>query len=365
MVGKSYPPEFYSWIKDPNARTAMEKIAVETEEDYQLLIKLLQKFNVEVIRPDATENHNEVFDGKQFFKPPMTPRDYAGRFGEKLHIASTELQQFIDFTYPVLKDPSWPDVKSLNDIKNLDKRIINELIEVHEIENLLSMRDWDSFHNCLDQNNIPYEINRTKFSCSTADVTRVGKDLYYPNARGHNPNEVKEFFGNDYRINFYNGDSHGDGCFCPVVPGLIFSLKGYLNYKETFPDWEVIELPDQSWSKVKPFLELKNKNNGKWWVPGEENNNVLTTCVEEWLGNWVGYVEETVFDVNMLVIDEKNVVCNNYNKKVFNALERYGVTPHVINFRHRYFWDGGLHCITLDLDREGEMQDYFPQRDQI
>ena len=23
------------------------------------------------------------------------------------------------------------------------------------------------------------------------------------------------------------------------------------------------------------------------------------------------------------------------------------------------FWDGGLHCITLDLYREGEQQDYF------
>jgi hypothetical protein len=40
MVGKSYPPEFYSWIKDVRARSAMEKIAIETEEDYQSLIKL-------------------------------------------------------------------------------------------------------------------------------------------------------------------------------------------------------------------------------------------------------------------------------------------------------------------------------------
>jgi glycine amidinotransferase len=80
------------------------------------------------------------------------------------------------------------------------------------------------------------------------------------------------------------------------------------------------------------------------------------------MSKWVGYVEETVFDVNMLVINEKNVVVNNYNKAVFDALERYGVTPHICNFRHRYFWDGGLHCITSDLDREGEMKDYFPER---
>ena len=89
---------------------------------------------------------------------------------------------------------------------------------------------------------------------------------------------------------------------------------------------------------------------------------MFTNYIEQWFGHWVGYVEETVFDVNMLVIDEKNVVCMTENKTVFEAFERYGITPHVINFRHRYFWDGGLHCITSDLHREGTQKDYFPER---
>ena len=73
-------------------------------------------------------------------------------------------------------------------------------------------------------------------------------------------------------------------------------------------------------------------------------------------------MEETVFDVNMLIIDPKNVMVFNYNKQVFDALDRYGITPHIVPFRHRYFWDGGIHCVTLDLHREGTMQDYFPNR---
>jgi len=64
----------------------------------------------------------------------------------------------------------------------------------------------------------------------------------------------------------------------------------------------------------------------------------------------------------MLVVDEQNVIVNNYNKDVFDFFEKHGVTGHVVNFRHRYFWDGGLHCITTDLDREGERQDFFPER---
>jgi len=27
--------------------------------------------------------------------------------------------------------------------------------------------------------------------------------------------------------------------------------------------------------------------------------------------------------------------------------------------RHRYFWDGGLHCFTLDLRRKGHRENYF------
>jgi hypothetical protein len=155
---------------------------------------------------------------------------------------------------------------------------------------------------------------------------------------------------------------HSDGTFCPVVPGLIVSLFDMPNYEDTFPGWEVVYCEGESWFKVSNFLDLKQKNKGKWWVPGEELNDEFTDYVETWMNHWVGYVEETVFDVNMLVIDQKNVVCNNYNKKVFDAFSRFGITPHVINFRHRYFWDGGLHCITSDLHREGTMQDYFPER---
>ena len=30
--------------------------------------------------------------------------------------------------------------------------------------------------------------------------------------------------------------------------------------------------------------------------------------------------------------------------------------------RHRHFWDCGIHCATVDLVREGSMEDYFPGR---
>ena len=51
VVGRSYSPEFYKWIRNPKLRSLFERIAIETEEDYQALVKLLESFDVEVIRP--------------------------------------------------------------------------------------------------------------------------------------------------------------------------------------------------------------------------------------------------------------------------------------------------------------------------
>jgi hypothetical protein len=201
---------------------------------------------------------------------------------------------------------------------------------------------------------------------NTAMTSRIGRDLYF-GTESYNDNQAELLNGYNkmfpnYRCHIVNTGGHSDGVYCPVKPGLIISLHDVHTYADTFPDWEVVYLPKQSWNAVQPFLDLKEKNRGKWWVPGEELNDDFTKFVEQWLTNWVGYVEETVFDVNMLVIDEKNVVCNNYNEQVFSAFDRFGITPHVVNFRHRYFWDGGLHCITSDLHREGVQKDYFPER---
>ena len=119
---------------------------------------------------------------------------------------------------------------------------------------------------------------------------------------------------------------------------------------------------DRSWDKISDFQKMKDVNKGKWWVEGEQNNEDLADYINSWLDHWTTFAQESVFDTNMLVIDEKNVCVVSENPIVFKAFEKHGITPHVINFRHRYFWDGGLHCMTSDIVREGKQVDYFPER---
>ena len=129
---------------------------------------------------------------------------------------------------------------------------------------------------------------------------------------------------------------HSDGAFCVVKPGCIVSLEEVQNYTDGFPGWDVLYLPDQSWSKVSTFIDITHKVGGRWWIKGEEQNDQLLNFVNTWLDDWVGYVEEPVSDVNMLSIDQNTIICNNYNKEVFTHFNKHKVAQNVVNFRHRY-----------------------------
>ena len=170
-------------------------------------------------------------------------------------------------------------------------------------------------------------------------------------------------FRNFRRNTIQAGVGHTDGCFHTIKPGAILSLYEMENYESSFPGWNICYLENESWAKVANWHILKNKNEGKWWLAGEETNDEFTYFVNSWLTNWVGYVEESVFDVNVLVLDEHHVCISNPHNEVVNAfLKKHKMEAVYVPWRHRWFWDGGLHCITLDLVRQGVQQDYFPDR---
>jgi hypothetical protein len=371
-VGRSYPPEFYSNIKNPKVRKVMERIAIETEEDYQKLIVKLKEFNITVVRTDISDDfENHINDATNIpYPPPMCPRDHTAMIGNTFympgkHYGNVEVEKILAEQHEYQFNDDLKYNIEENDFQKIIQAETQTIGSNNKFPNNKKYYAFSTIKKFLSENNVNIIYDEY---INTASMTRIGKDLYFSSINDYIKRyphrlilKLKRLFPN-YRNHILDVCGHSDGSFCPVKPGLIISLMNVQNYSETFPGWEVISLPGQSWDKVKSFLDLKEKNKGKWWVPGEEYNDDLIDYVETWLKDWVTYVEETVFDVNMLVIDENNVICNNYNKEVFNAFERHGITPHIINFRHRYFWDGGLHCITSDIAREGEQQDYFPDR---
>lgn len=314
MVGRHFSPEFFIRnIKEKKIADPMARIAEETEQDYDQLAQLLKSHGIKIYRPDFDE---KKYNDSYLHRPPVCPRDHFAVVGETFYAT-----QQTDFYGSIIK---------------------------HIHRNNLHLKNYGS----------------RDMVVSTANVCRVGKDIFWDTGSIENSqhaiDKIKSIWTEQgYRVHESKRGYHSDSTFCCVKPGCIVSLREVQNYEKNFPGWDVLYLPDQSWSKVSPFLKMKSKVGGRWWLKGEEHNDQLIEFVNTWLNDWVGYVEETVFDVNMLSIDENTIICNNYNKEVFEFFKRHNVEPVVFNFRHRYFWDGGVHCITQDFYREGEMEDYF------
>jgi len=321
-VGATYSPDFYSPIKNSKIRESLQQIAIETEEDYINLTKTLESFDVKISRPSLDKNLsivdfvncNGVLDYKRAHsftlipRPPMQPRDSFLVVGNKILLTNQEAYCF-------------------NSLLPVDSLMAPSVADVHG-----------------------------QFDAPLATV--VG-DTIILDCRDHP--ELPSYFSKlfpDYKIKSVYIGGHNDAVYSLVKPGLIISTHHYTDYQETFPNWTVKYIPNQSWNAIPEWRKIKHDNVDKWWVPENINNAEFSNFIDKWLFDWVGYVKETVFDVNLLQVNANTVLVNNYNKELFDFLKMHQIEPVVCPFRHRFFWDGGLHCITNDLHRKGEKQQY-------
>lgn len=367
IVGKTYPPEFYNWIENTETRKRFEKLAEETEEDYQYLINLLRnKFKVNVVRPEFPEDINELFIDGKWVQPPTAPRDYFIMIHDKFWIPRLPnashawsvcyrqnkqdwMEDFVrpqDFynTYPEYQNVMQQalDEFSSRDQKHLDMKLnfYSHIFKQIEQNSEIVYTDLDFINGCF--------------------VSRLGDDLFFATQTYYDDkekilNQVNQLFTNTNN-HVVNAGGHGDSVYCPVTPGLIISLNDIPTYKNTFPDWEVVYLPDSEYAHMRKFERSMKINKGRWFMPGFEQDQNLIHMVDHYFDEWVGEVHETVFDVNILIVDPKNIIVSSHNDKVEAACARHGIEVHVSPFRHKYFWDCGIHCVTNDLHREGTRQ---------
>jgi hypothetical protein len=312
-VGSSYAPEFYEPIKNNQIKDCLQKIAAETEEDYRGLINTLQSFNVTIDRPKidpdltimdyvTTRGHLNYESSKSFTlipRPPMQPRDSILAVGKELLITQNEGNWFYPDSDVIAQEFDAPTVTVIGQHLIVD---------------------------CRDQPWLADHMAQ-KFPDRTVVPVFIG---------GHN-----------------------DAVFCPIRPGLIVSTYHHDNYADTFPGWTVKYIQNQSWNAIPGWRQYKHANVDKWWVPDNNNNPEFSKFVDTWLSHWLGHVNETVFDVNMLQIDEHTILVNNYNKEMFEFFKTQSIEPIITPFRHRFFWDGGIHCVTGDVYRQGESEVYI------
>ena len=316
-MGDVYPEHFYQLLPS-ELRDSLCKLTETTKKDLLQVEKKLVELGVCVRRPSFT-NVDDFLVNEKLIKPPICPRDWACVLGDTLYITP----QYESGVEP------FQDAIDLYKARNQNVHISQRFSDISD------PWCWVVF----------------------PSVVRVGRDIFvdYPKhetTRAKNNLKVCEQLSKNYRVHVTHTNDHSDGVFCPVAPGLIFSTHYKTNYQNTFPNWDIFFLKNTTSNK---------RNSIGWYRPDHYlpyYSNALVAYAQDWLGN----ANETVFEVNMLIVDEKNVICIAEDDYACKKLESLGITPHVVNFKTRGFWDGGIHCITLDIRRRGEILDYWPDR---
>ena len=362
MLGNNYAPEFFNGVPR-RAGDPLKRICEETLEDVEYFKEVLEQFGVTVIQPDMDRSERFIDNPFSVVRGPLMPRDEHLVIGNACYISgddhpavSEKLRQYgpcedyRNTDHPHVMTEEYYDI-----IKGIDYPSYQDFMDNRFVESYFQPHVWQELCN--------YKMHSGLNSASTFVL---GKHFLigcpYKNENVYNAEQINLCLPETKKFKIVETimDGHTDGNFHPLKPGCILSLFDVQNYKETFPGWDVCYLAEESWHKVKHWQDLKKANSGKWWLAGEESNTEFTDFVEKWLQDWVGYCEESVFDVNVLMLDEHHCVVNNLNNKKVNAfLKKHKIEPVHVPWRHRFFWDGGIHCITLELIREGTQQDYF------
>lgn len=314
-LGDTYPVEYYNTFSN-REQDLLCHIAEQTKRDLNDIEKKLIELGVVVQRPEFDTVDDYLDDYGNLCKPPITPRDWAHTIGDTLYIIPQYVDGYTGFD------------------KTIEKyRKLNQKVTV------------------LDRS-----IPDPMCCVMPPSTVRVGRDIFVDEAKDSGRYttflEALKTFAKDYRVHVTHTGDHSDGIFCPVKAGSIFSTHYKQEYKSTFPDWDINFLPDTTIQRGSP---------GSWWVQGKNFQYFNETILKK-AEFWVGDSRETIYEVNMLIVDEKNILCISENDWALRKLEEYGFTPHVCNFSDRGFWDGGIHCLTVDIHRTGDCVDYWPNR---
>lgn len=311
-LGDVYPITWYDHL-EPAVRDVFQQLTEITQQDLDCIQHCMESFDITVRRP-VYHSIDQFLHNDHLVKPQICPRD-----------------NFV---------------------------VVGNTLYCHEH----AQRAWQP---CIDQ----YRADTQSRICTNhisflhgANVVRVGRDILW---------DLDVFEHDDpglwpqYRVHRVRNGGHMDGCFAILRPGLILANHYWNDYESTFPGWKIIQLDDPIYAATPStgYQQPYPVYNGKFWDTAVVSNRSFNQHIVDHALDWVGCYTETYFELNCLVVDTENVIMLAENAPLARQLERHGIRVHWVPFRARSFWDGAMHCLTVDIRRQSTMQDYFPQRD--
>jgi N-dimethylarginine dimethylaminohydrolase len=326
IVGNVYTPEYFDYIENKQVREQLSQILNETIEDLNNLSRTIESYGAIVRRPtlpSLSDWPNIIRSWNTVPMPPLVPRDWQITMGEKLL----------------------------------------RLLSVPEMDSICNLYDSNYI---IDPHKDGYQIDHPLINAVASCIVRVGTDVFFDRSEWLTDQQMEwiqhNVLDNRYRVHRAQTNGHGDSVFAILKPGVIISCMhdADINYKQSFPGWDICRVNDSTIDATMALGKFRYESfNGRWYVQGQETTSEFASFVDTYLTKWTGCVQETVFDVNCLVLDEQHVIFSSYNKAIFDYCERHNITPIISELRHKYFFDGGISCCTQDIRRRGGLETYL------
>lgn len=317
----------------------IQRIADETYEDLNNIQLLLESKGIKVLRPDAAYTEQRQREQVEFLKFELN-KDRVSMpsniFINKMQIPLAPRNEIMVYGDVVFCNGEMP----VNiDTAQFDNKIVNS-----------AEQGWGYVH--------------------WPAITRVNDRLVFGRQVEKHTLEqiVRECTNNpDYIHTSIQG--HVDASMACVKEGLLLTTQRnpISVYEETFPDWKYIDCGDNGFrhmvKQMTGYIEpteqiidsIKEHTNNNWWIKDleqDENAKNIAEVINTCFSDWFGYSEETYFEVNCLTINPDCSIVIGESNKIEDELKKHGHECINVQWRNRWFFDQGLHCITQDIKRK-------------
>ncbi|MGW7531803.1 inosamine-phosphate amidinotransferase 1 [Amycolatopsis sp. NPDC054798] len=186
----------------------------------------------------------------------------------------------------------------------------------------------------LDEHGLPL-LGEQEPVFDAANTLRIGRDIVYQVSRSGNEmgrqwlESMLRLVG-DFRVHAVRGVygyTHIDTTITLLRPGLVL-----LNPDRLSPD--TVPAPFRGWDVL--------------WSPPVRD--VPTVVQPPLSAPWLG--------MNLLMVSPDVAIVDSGQPELIAAIERRGITVIPLQLRHSRVLGGGFHCVTLDVVRDGGLEDY-------
>jgi glycine amidinotransferase len=168
-----------------------------------------------------------------------------------------------------------------------------------------------------------------------ANLIRMGYDILYLISNTGNEKGAKwlqNTLGDAFKVHMMHdlySWAHVDSTIMPLRPGLVVLNASRVSKMD-------VPAVFDSWDKI-------------WYT---EEMCVGQKCYEDYApaSSWIG--------MNTLSIDPDTVLVPEEETHLMSAMEKHGITPVPVKMRHMRTLAGGPHCVSVDLVREGKLEQY-------